>query len=61
VKVTTNPRWVAPEAMHTRRISKASDVYSFAIIMYEVGGVTDGGRVGGCIASSPHVLQGSSS
>ncbi|KIZ02469.1 LIM domain kinase 1 [Monoraphidium neglectum] len=45
VKVTTNPRWVAPEAMHTRRISKASDVYSFAIIMYEVGGVTDGGRM----------------
>ncbi|KIY95342.1 hypothetical protein MNEG_12620 [Monoraphidium neglectum] len=37
-KRTTNPRWVAPEALHPKhpRISKASDVYSFAIIMYEM-------------------------
>ncbi|KIY96438.1 hypothetical protein MNEG_11523 [Monoraphidium neglectum] len=31
----THPRWVAPEMMRSNELSKASDVYSFAIVMYE--------------------------
>eukprot|EP00878_Enallax_costatus_P003652 GHUV01003866.1.p1 GENE.GHUV01003866.1~~GHUV01003866.1.p1 ORF type:complete len:1163 (+),score=390.16 GHUV01003866.1:185-3673(+) len=36
VKRITHPRWVAPELMTESRLSTASDVYSFGIIMYEM-------------------------
>ncbi|KIY93519.1 Serine/threonine-protein kinase PAK 7 [Monoraphidium neglectum] len=32
----TNPRWVAPEVLQTLELGKASDVYSFAMVMYEM-------------------------
>lgn len=36
VGATTNPRWLAPEVIRTKQLSKASDVYSFGCIMYEM-------------------------
>jgi serine/threonine protein kinase len=30
-----NTRWVAPEVMQSNELSKASDVYSFGMVMYE--------------------------
>jgi serine/threonine protein kinase len=33
---TTNPRWTAPEVIRDSQIGPAGDVYSFAIIMWEV-------------------------
>ncbi len=34
--LSDNPRWVAPEALRGEKISRKVDVYSFAIIMWEV-------------------------
>ena len=31
-----SPRWMAPEVLTDGRYSKASDVYSFAIVMWEI-------------------------
>jgi serine/threonine protein kinase len=31
----THPRWVAPEVLRANELCKASDVYSFGMIMYE--------------------------
>ncbi|KAL6750590.1 kinase-like domain-containing protein [Haematococcus lacustris] len=33
---TTNPRWLAPEVLRTGRSSKAADIFSFGIIMWEL-------------------------
>jgi serine/threonine protein kinase len=33
---TTNPRWTAPEVIRDSQIGTAGDVYSFAIIMWEL-------------------------
>ena len=33
---TTNPRWTAPEVIRESAIGTAGDVYSFAIIMWEM-------------------------
>ena len=33
---TTNPRWLAPVVLRDGRSSRASDVFSFAIIMWEM-------------------------
>ena len=33
---TTNPRWLAPEVLRNGRSSRASDVFSFAVIMWEM-------------------------
>ncbi len=33
---TTNPRWTAPEVIRDSQIGTAGDVYSFAIIMWEM-------------------------
>ena len=33
---TTNPRWTAPEVIRNSTIGTAGDVYSFAIIMWEM-------------------------
>jgi serine/threonine protein kinase len=33
---TTNPRWTAPEVIKESKIGTAGDVYSFAIIMWEI-------------------------
>ena len=29
-------KWTAPEALHLRKYSTASDVWSFAVVMYEI-------------------------
>lgn len=36
VSKTTNPRWTAPEVIRDSQIGPAGDVYSFAIIMWEM-------------------------
>ncbi|GLC35543.1 hypothetical protein PLESTB_000196300 [Pleodorina starrii] len=36
VSKMTNPRWLAPEVMKNSSVGKAADVYSFAIIMWEM-------------------------
>lgn len=36
VSRSTNPRWSAPEVIRDSKVSKAADVYSFAIIMWEL-------------------------
>eukprot|EP00798_Chlamydomonas_sp_ICE-L_P025955 gene25955-11637_t len=36
VSKTTNPRWSAPEVIMSSAIGPAADVYSFAIIMWEM-------------------------
>lgn len=33
---TTNPRWCAPEVLHSKQLTRAADVYSYAIIMWEL-------------------------
>ena len=33
---TTNPRWLAPEVLRDGRSSQAADVFSFAVIMWEM-------------------------
>ncbi len=34
--ILTSALWLAPEAMQHKMFSKASDVYSFAVILWEV-------------------------
>ncbi|GFH32190.1 protein kinase domain-containing protein, partial [Haematococcus lacustris] len=36
VSKTTNPRWTAPEVIRDSQIGPAGDVYSFAIVMWEM-------------------------
>lgn len=33
---TADPRWLAPEALARGRVMRASDVYSFAMVMWEM-------------------------